>query len=76
MNFNISLKIITIPTGDVHNTNITVQDNPAYAPTAGFTTLQDDPAYASISNTVSVDDDTVYTYASNNSFNLYSTINY
>ncbi|XP_019863899.1 PREDICTED: uncharacterized protein LOC109593102, partial [Amphimedon queenslandica] len=38
-----------------NDTNITVQDNPAYAPTAGFTigspTLQDDPAYASISNT-------------------------
>ena len=43
-----------------------MKDNPAYAPTAGFTsrftTLQDNLAYASTSNAVSVNDDTVYDY--------------
>ena len=74
-----SIKILTTSTNDDHDTNIdTLQDNPAYASTTGFTsgstTLQDNPAYTSTNNTVSVNDDTLYMYASYNSSNLYSTI--
>uniref|UniRef100_A0A1X7SXS7 Uncharacterized protein n=1 Tax=Amphimedon queenslandica TaxID=400682 RepID=A0A1X7SXS7_AMPQE len=76
-----SLKILTTSTNDDHDTNIdTLKDNPAYVTTTGSTfrstTLLDNPAYTSTSNTVPVDDDTLYTYASNNSSNLYSTINF